>query len=56
MDGWVYNGMKEKEKDEREMENTRKGPSTLLVLMLEPIHTTSKYTDPHAPKPGEQLK
>jgi hypothetical protein len=33
-----------------------KGPSTLLVLVLQPIHTTSKYTDPHAPKPGEQLK
>jgi hypothetical protein len=31
-----------------------KGPSTLLVL--QPIHTTSKYTDPLAPKPGEQLK
>jgi hypothetical protein len=33
-----------------------KGPSTLLVLVLQPIHTTSKYTDPHAPKSGEQLK
>jgi hypothetical protein len=33
-----------------------KSPSTLLVLVLQPIHTTSKYTDPHAPKPGEQLK
>jgi hypothetical protein len=32
------------------------GPSTLLVLVLQPIQTTSKYTDPHAPKPGEQLK
>jgi hypothetical protein len=33
-----------------------KGPSTLLVLVLQPVHTKSKYTDPHAPKPGEQLK
>jgi hypothetical protein len=33
-----------------------KGPSTLLVLVLQPIHTTGKYTDPHVPKPGEQLK
>jgi hypothetical protein len=33
-----------------------KGASTLLVLVLQPIHTTSKYTDPHAPKSGEQLK
>jgi hypothetical protein len=33
-----------------------KGPSTLLVLVLQPIHTSSKYVDPHAPKPGEQLK
>jgi hypothetical protein len=36
--------------------NDCKGPSTILVLVLQPIHTTSKYTDPHAPKPGEQLK
>jgi hypothetical protein len=33
-----------------------KGPSTLLVLVWLAIHTTSKYTDPNAPKPGEQLK
>jgi hypothetical protein len=26
------------------------------VLVLQPIHTTSKNTDPHAPKLGEQLK
>jgi hypothetical protein len=24
--------------------------------ILQPIHTMSKYTDPHAPKPGEQVK
>jgi hypothetical protein len=36
--------------------NASKGPSTLLVLVLQPIYTTSKYTDPHALKPGEQLK
>jgi hypothetical protein len=33
-----------------------KVPSTLLVVVLQPIHITSKYTDSHAPNPGVQLK